>query len=61
MYEIAIDMNNLAVPMGAGFGMFMGALSLFSAGMPYVGNAPQKTTATTLYQEVVFDSPIPIM
>ena len=41
----------LSVPLGAGFGMFMGALSLFSTGMPYVGNAPEKTTATTLFQE----------
>lgn len=61
MYEIAIDMNKLAVPLGAGLGMFMGALSLFSTGMPYVGNAPEKTTATTLFQEVVFESLIPIL
>lgn len=61
MYEIAIDMTILAVPLGAGFGMFMGALSLFSTGMPYVGNVPEKTTATTLFQEVVFGSLIPIL
>ncbi|CBK24746.2 Tim22 [Blastocystis hominis] len=41
----------LAVPLGAGFGLFMGAFSLFTSGMPYVGNVPEKTTATTLLQE----------
>lgn len=54
MYELVNYDNELAAPMGAGFGFFLGALSLFSTGMPYVGNAPQKTTATTLIQEVVF-------
>lgn len=53
LYEVVKYVNGLAVPLGVGFGFFMGALSLFTTGMPYVGNAPEKTTATTLLQEVV--------